>query len=183
MKKIFYIVCIGLVAACKNMPKKNEKVTADRLITPGKSIGYIHLEEHSDTLVDSLGKPDAGDAAMGKSVNIWDTKNGNLTTFNSRKMGIENFSRIKLIRSTDAQLKTANHLGIGSELADLKKEFTLVKIGTFTENGIEKTLYDTSSGIAFELNKDNICTGILIHDKDTTATASYIPIYNNLKTE
>jgi hypothetical protein len=49
----------------------DKPVPLAQLIVPGISVGQTAINEGSEVVHKKLGKPDAGDAAMGKSVSIW----------------------------------------------------------------------------------------------------------------
>ena len=46
-------------------------VSVAQLVVPGKSIGQTKLKEDAVLVYKKLGRPDAGDAAMGKSLATW----------------------------------------------------------------------------------------------------------------
>jgi hypothetical protein len=49
-------------------------VAADRLISPGKGIGHILIDQDLELALKQLGKPDSSDAAMGSSLMVWFAK-------------------------------------------------------------------------------------------------------------
>ena len=93
MKTTRYVLialCVLTLFACRHKSKsvseaiKNESenhtdagntaqtvIADDKLITPGKSIGQMVLNEATSEAMSRLGKPDFADAAMGKSVSVW----------------------------------------------------------------------------------------------------------------
>src|SRR5690606_24488432 len=84
-------------------------------IIPGKRLGTIILNENATPVLDSLGKADSGDAAMGKTVSTWHENSDNfLSIYTTTKMGVEDFSRIKAIRSLSPDFKTEQDLGVNS---------------------------------------------------------------------
>ena len=95
MKNIFRIALLVFLGACGQKEKSinngeivdslQPKITlaikpidtlvdSSGLIIPGKSIGQVYLNERGDSIFSKLGKPDTGDAAMGKSVSIYKNK-------------------------------------------------------------------------------------------------------------
>ncbi len=177
--------------ANKNIVEKgSDSILPDKLIIPGKQLGRIKLDQDALPIYKRLGKPDRGDAAMGKALSTWyiqdSTLNGKtylLSIFTTRKMGVDPVDRVKFVRTTLPKYRSKNKLGVGSSLAQIRKHFAVKKRGVFTKNNHTRTLYDTPDGIAFEIDSLQLCTGILIHPKEVSATGSYIPFYGNLKKE
>lgn len=165
-----------------NSETELKSTTNEKEIIPGKSLGKILLNENATAVLDSLGKPDSGDAAMGKAISTWKKGDGNLLTlYTSTQMGVENFSRIKAIRSLSKDFKTVDNLGVSSSLDDLKRYYRLTPIGKFTFNGKHYFLYTTPKGIAFEIGMDQKCNGVLLYLQDTDPENFYIPIYPDFK--
>ena len=165
-----------------NSETELKSTTNEKEIIPGKSLGKILLNENATAVLDSLGKPDSGDAAMGKAISTWNKGDGNLLTlYTSTQMGVENFSRIKAIRSLSKDFKTVDNLGVSSSLDDLKRYYRLTPIGKFTFNGKHYFLYTTPKGIAFEIGMDQKCNGVLLYLQDTDPENFYIPIYPDFK--
>lgn len=151
-------------------------------IIPGKRLGAIVLNENITVAFDSLGKPDVVDAAMGKAVSSWQKYDDKpLTIYSTMLMGVENFRRIKVIRSLSEKYKTEENLGVKSSLTDLKKHYDLNSIGTFTYRGEDFTLYSSPKGIAFEVGSDEKCNGVLIHTSDIDPKSSYLTLYPTFK--
>ena len=201
LKKLIFCFSIILLISCneksknvenalnanKNISEKNSETepkitTNEKEIIPGKSLGKIILNENATPVFDSLGKPDAGDAAMGKAVSTWGKVDGNLLTiYTSTQMGVEDFSRIKAIRSLSKDFKTVDNLGVNSSLADLKRYYKLNPVGKFANNGKHYFLYTTEKGIAFEVGLNEKCNGVLVYPQDTDPENLYIPIYQDFK--
>lgn len=87
-------------------------VQPDRLITPGKSIGHIVLNDDVQNVIKQLGKPDSSDAAMGSSLMAWFAKHDitryRTAVFSHRNMGgkDESISHIQTILITSPRFKT-----------------------------------------------------------------------------
>src|SRR5690606_4049961 len=128
MKKLIFCISAVLLFSCKdnkqgtnssqkkshhspeiNSTKRNE-------INNGKKLGNIYLNESATAIVDSLGKPDTGDAAMGKSILTWKKNADLLLLYTETQMGVEDFSRIKAIRSLSKDFKTVDNLGVSSSI-------------------------------------------------------------------
>lgn len=201
MKYLAFILLVFITVSCKNETKKEsstehqapihekagntqDQIPQEKLIIPGKQLALIQLNKDIQAVLDRLGKPDKSDAAMGKSLLTWNNlNNAELSIFTARKMGIEDFSRIKAIRSLSRKFKTKNNLGVGSTLEDIKQKFSLQKVGEFQENENKYTLYTTAKGISFEIDTDQSCHGVIITPKNDQPQSLYLPFYANFQKE
>jgi len=164
-------------------------VPAEQLILPGQSIGTISINENTDSVFSKLGKPDAGDAAMGKSLSTWYAKHdttGYVTqVFFSKQMGTaDEASRAKQIRITSPWFKTMDYMSTGMHLQTIesKKEFNLKKVAQYTDGSKSYFIYDDAdAGIAFEIDDKNVCTGIIVHEPGKDVNASYIAFHPNTR--
>ncbi len=162
-------------------------VSAQQLILPGQSIGTININENADSVLSKLGKPDAGDAAMGKSLSTWyakhDTSGYETQVFFSKQMGTaDEASRVKQIRITSPWFKTMDYMSTGMHLQTIesKKEFSLKKTARYTNGNRQFFIYnDADAGIAFEIDDRNVCTGIIVHEPGKDVNASYIAFHPN----
>jgi hypothetical protein len=163
-------------------------VPANKLIVAGQSIGLTRIGQKSSQLIAVLGTPDDGDAAMGKSLSTWYSKNNpqyKTQVFSSIQFGAdEDQPRVKSIRVNNPFFETASGLKAGSSRADIEKEFPgLLLIGSYTSApGNVKVFDDIVRGIAFEINEQNNCAGICVHTKEEKGFLQYIPFENNFKT-
>ncbi len=149
----------------KVKPEKAE-VAADQLIVPGKSIGQTRLDDDMDQVIARLGKPDGGDAAMGKSTSVWytdhDTAKASTTIFASRQMGTaDEKARVKQIRVSSPWFKTADGVMTGADKATIEKAYPhLAKAGSPIA---KDTVYaDKAAGIAFEFDGQDKCSAIIV---------------------
>lgn len=200
MKKLFFCFSILLFFNCTEKPKETEKPFTQseansptileenkkkdnyaNQIIPGKSLGTIILNQDATAVLDSLGKPDSGDAAMGKAISTWKKGDNLLTLYTTTQMGVENFSRIKAIRSLSKDFKTVDNLGVSSSIDVLKRYYRLDPIGKFTFNGKHYFLYSTPKGIAFEIGMNQICNGVLLYSQDTNPENYYLAMYPDYK--
>ena len=161
-------------------------LTADQLILPGKSIGRTAINEDGEAIIKRLGKPDAGDAAMGKSVSIWYTKHdtaGYITQiYFTRQMGVDDTSHAKLIRVTSPWFKVKENVNVGAPVKNAMDKFRLVKIGEGNGKQGPYILYDDfKSGIAFEADNKGTCTGITIHEPGKKLAPNYLAFFPDLK--
>lgn len=164
----------------------NQPVSADKLIIPGKSIGQTTLNEDAREVFKRLGKPDAGDAAMGKALSIWyaghDTTGYQTMIYTTRQMGTENeTSRVKQIRVTSPWFVTAEGIHSGSSLQEISKVFDVKKQATFTLNKQVYSIYRSAKGIAFEVDPQEVCKGIIVFDMVSEPGQMYLPFYSDMK--
>lgn len=166
---------------------KERVVTADRLIEPGKRIGGTALNENVDSVIHRLGKPDRSDAAMGASMSTWfayhDTTSYETDIYARRNMGGTdgNASRIKIIRITSPQFKTEDRLGVGNTLQQINDHFKTKFAIMYASPKDTISIYDDrGKGIAFEMNKQLKCTGVMIHQLNDSA-AAYISMHPHMQ--
>lgn len=200
MRKYLLILSIPLIIfSCKDKPNRNfakedsaatvnntvKEVAAGDLIIPGKSIGKIRINENSAKIVSLLGKPNSGDAAMGKALSTWyhnhDTSAYQVQVFFSRQMGTaDDTSRVKQIRVTLPGYQTADQIHAGTSFKDISAKFRLEKIATYQEKGKPFSIYAaTSEGVAFEVDSDQKCSGILVFEPGHPL--SYFPFHANMQ--
>lgn len=193
MKTFIALLIACCVLSCKDATgSKNDHKTTEigqneskteiaynQLIVPASHLGSIKLLEESKAVYDSLGTPDAGDAAMQKAVSTWyfDNPKAILTLFTAIHDQNSMQHKIYLIRSTSPDFKTEDGVGVNSSLDEVKSHFSIEKQGTFTENGQVYTLYETKEGIGFEFDKSQKCSGVIVHESDAKANQTYLPIY------
>lgn len=159
-------------------------VSADRLISPGKGIGHIMVDDDAAQAIKVLGKPDSADAAMGSSLMVWfanhNAKGYRTSVFSRRNMGgkDENISHIQKILVSSPWFKTADHLGVGSAVEFIKKSYLLKPFTTYKANGHTVQVYtDADKGISFEVdNTTQKCVAVVVHKAHDTA-ATYINMH------
>ena len=172
-------------------PLQKQLVTAE-LIVPGERVGTVSLGTNAEELEKILGKPDSSDAAMGKAWITWNgkrdehnnaTKLNIYTTYNDRSMQQKT---VQQIRTTSAFFSTNSGLRVYSSLDTIRKEFPHIKkLAHYPDEGRDIVIYDeTQKGIAFEIaaaGPQQICTGIIIHEKGNAVTDVYMFLHPGLK--
>ncbi|RAU81463.1 hypothetical protein [Pontibacter arcticus] len=156
------------------------------MIVPGVSMGQIRVGDTSEKVTATLGKPDSGDAAMGKALSVWVSKKQNaepqhtVSVFFSRngtEMPANLFAR--QIRINSPVFKTPEAIQTGSSLAAIRQHYRVAPFAYYL-NKQQQRVYifdDQAQGIAFEITTpDSTCTAITIHDKTKDITNSYIPL-------
>ena len=176
--------------------KKAFQAAANDTIFPGISIGCIKLGQTANDIIKALGQPDSSDAAMGKSMMRWfskptgkgiDTAVNSISVFSSSNMGSKDERRrIIHIRITSPYYKTPEHIGYGSTLTFIKRQYPTLKkpTATFSDKSTGKTvqIYDEiKEGIAFEINEATKCAGITIHLPGKKAWETYFNEYGTPK--
>jgi hypothetical protein len=164
----------------------DKPVPLAQLIVPGISVGQTAINESSELVHKKLGKPDAGDAAMGKSVSIWyinhDTTGYVTQMYFSRDMGNDETSRVKQVRVTSPAFKVSNKIYTGVPFKIAESVYKLKKTATFEDKSGKRSLYDdVKGGIGFEVDDKGTITGIVVHEAGREATATYLAFFPNLK--
>ena len=161
--------------------------SAKQLIIPAKSIGQITIDDKMEEVVKLLGIPDDGDAAMGKSISIWYSKNPpkkySTTIYSTSNFGDKDESRkVQNIRVTSPFFMTANYIRCGSDLSLIQQEYPELKTPTshYKDSTTQTTInvYENiKDGVAFEINKANKCVGISVYKRGKRITQTYLPLF------
>ncbi|MDN3581866.1 hypothetical protein [Mucilaginibacter flavus] len=159
-------------------------VPANQLITPGKGIGHIMIDDDVQNSIKILGKPDSSDAAMGSSLMVWfarhDASGYRTSIFARHNMGgkDEAISHIQKILVTSPWFKTADGVGVGSTLDAIKKTYTLKSTSSYNSKAGEVEVYtDLDKGISFEISAaSGKCVGVVVHKAHDTAV-TYINMH------
>jgi hypothetical protein len=126
-----------------------------------------------------LGKADAGDAAMQKSVAIWykdhDPKSFATSIYTVRDTGDNPAARIQQIRVSSPSFSTKDSIGVTSQLAAIQKKYVVTKLTDVTNEGDMLEIYDSLKGIAFEI-KNGICTAVIIHKANENLKTTSLPL-------
>lgn len=200
MRYLLFILSIAILSCNKKEEKiidpvvvtdsvAVEKVSTKMQIVPGQSIGNISLLQNAETLETILGKPDLSDAAMGKAWLTWfskvsDTVTGNelniYTTYKDQEMSEK---VVRQVRITSDEFKTPDGMATGKSLSEIQQFYpNLELVGVYDhETSTPISVYDDSgSGIAFEF-ENNICSGIIIHEKGEKVTDQYLSFHPDMK--
>jgi hypothetical protein len=151
----------------------------DLLITPGRGIGRIFLNGNIENVSAFLGRPDSSDAAMGSSLMVWYAKHNasgyKTSIFSHRNMGNKDeiISRIQKILVTSPEFKTAEGVGAGTSIEDIKKNYDLKPTDTYkVKDGKVQIYTDLDKGISFEIDSaSNKCVGVVVHKPHDNASA------------
>lgn len=188
--KLFMLTFLVLsVYACKESTNKHrpdaetgsasvQQPKETHLIIPGKKMGDFEVDGNANAILDTFQKPGYSDAAMGKVLLKWNRVLGDsLFMFNTQQMGIEDFKRIKVVRSFSSAFRTEDNVGVGSSLTAIKKHFSAEEKGIIKEGGDTYRLFMDTKGIGFEMTEDDICRAVIVYSKDFPPPNSYLPFY------
>ncbi|WP_207534818.1 hypothetical protein [Desertivirga arenae] len=155
----------------------SESAKGSWLLVPGISAGSTSINENASEVLKKLGKPDGGDAAMGKAVIFWiggiPGKKHTTSIYTVRQPIDSPDAKVKEIRVTSPQFKTKEGNGVGGTRLGIEKEFKL-KRNTFFNPAL---VYDTTEGIAFEFSKDTgYCTAVVIYEKGKRLPEAYLSL-------
>jgi hypothetical protein len=167
-----------------------DDIEAKLLIVPGKSIGRYYLGQDM-AQVDSLkGKPDTGDAAMGKAWSIWYGKKSTIGKRNEIAIysgyadSTMKTKAVKQIRVISSRFETADGLNNGNILSNFQEKYTDFKhVGSYVDAQLGDTIlvYDSQAkGIAVEFLRD-ISRAITVHAKGQALDESYYTMRPELK--
>jgi hypothetical protein len=199
IKKVFPgVVLIALCFACSNEQKTTTlqdsmvtdsttssladtlKTLENLLLIPGKSAGKVGIGQNAEEVYASLGKADAGDAAMQKSVAIWykdhDPKSYATSIYTVRDTGANPAARIQQVRVTSPEFKTKENISVGSTLDEIQKTYQVTKLADVTDAGAVLEMYDSLTGIAFETDIKGICKAIIIHKEKEGLKPTSLPL-------
>ena len=199
MKTIFLaLIVVAALSACNSDKTvqlsadstKYEAVAKDLLIVPGESIGKIKLGQSITSLNEILGRPDAGDAAMGKEWGIWyegDTtknKKDEIAIYSAYTDSTMKEKSVKQIRITAEKYATAEQLSTGNVRFDFKVKYPdFKKVATYFDTKLGDTikLIDSkSSGIAVEFLR-GIGKAIMVHKKGEDVNTGYLTLHPEFK--
>lgn len=169
-----------------------DKPEFDKLIVPGERIGKTELNSDADKLEDLLGKPNLSDAAMGKAWLTWYGKkdeHNNQTQLNIYTAYKDTGMRertVQQIHITSSYFATENDIHVYSALTEIKNVFPQIqKVAQYKDEGRDIVIYDAvQQGIAFEIagaNKQDICTGIIVHEKTKKVTDTYVMLHPDMQ--
>jgi len=204
--KSIKIICLGLsigVAACQssqNAQHKTDsiasiesgpgKIIDERfLVVPGRSVGDISLGEDMTKVGARLGRPDDGDAAMGKAWGIWYSKDSTsgqrdeLAIYSSYKDTSMRVRDVKQIRITSPKYKTQDGFTTGRSEADAKLKFnSMERISAYLNEQKDTVIvYDAKvDGIGFEFLKGKSIS-LTVHPVNQGINNTYLTLHPEWK--
>ncbi|MGN7990171.1 hypothetical protein ACTJKC_22715 [Pedobacter sp. 22226] len=176
--------------SASNLTPATTQVVDERfLIIAGKSIGEIALGEDMEQVGKKLGRPDAGDAAMGKAWGIWYSNDSTakhpneIAVYSSYRDTSMRVKDVKQIRITSDQFKTKDGLATGSTLEATKSKFPgIEKLSAYlNEEKDTVTVYDAKKdGIGFEFLKGKSIS-LTVHPVNIPVNATYLTLHPEWK--
>ncbi|MBE7171958.1 MAG: hypothetical protein INR73_15330 [Williamsia sp.] len=167
------------------------EISASKIIVPGERIGKTLLGTAAAELERLLGRPDMSDAAMGKAWLTWKgkgSKNGHATELNiytTYKDSTMREKTVRQIRTTSSFFSTDKGAQVDSSLSFIRQSFPgLKKVGSYKGGSKTYLVYDDrDQGIAFETvaNNQEICTGIIVHQKETDVLDVYLTLHPDMQ--
>ena len=172
MKQRQKIAVFGLTAALgmATLPSAAAPDTSN-LIIPGQSIGQTHLGSNGAFYLKKLAKPDAVDAGMSQTRQVWVSKKGQRTdtlfihTVSNGALNVQPIQGVTIdsIRVTSPWFHTSSGLSSGSTLAQIRHQFPNVR----PLEGNQHLYDDAKQGIAFEFARNataqSPCIAIMVH--------------------
>ena len=159
---------------------KKTAVNQEQLLLPGISAGRVKLGQDAKEVYAKLGKADAGDASMQKSVSIWyknhDQESYATSIFTVRDTGDNPAAKIQQVRVTSPELKTEEGIGVSSTLELIKQKYSVTKLTDITDRGRVLVIYDSMAGIAFETDIKGICKAVIIHRANESLKTTSLPL-------
>ena len=208
MKRIIYsgLIVLGSMAACHSVSdqKKEEKlhdgvlaeseikeIDSARLIVAGERAGKLYLGQDMQEVFKILGKPNEGDAAMGRSLGIWYTKSSADTTkrnpvaiFSSYRDSNMVAKAVKQLSVSAPEFSTIDGIHTGTRLSELTAVYPAIKktmVYVNEKSGDSLYVYDNQqAGIAFDMQKDT-CNAITVHAKNVAVNSTYLSLHPGWK--
>ena len=166
------------------------KVVDERfLIIAGRSVGEISIGEDMEQVGKKLGRPNAGDAAMGKAWGIWfsnDSTGGHrneIAVYSAYRDTSMRVKDVKQIRITSDQFKTKDGLTTGCTLNAMKSKFSdLVQVASYlNERNDTVSVYDSKkSGIGFEFSQKK-SVALTVHPIGKSVNDTYLTLHPEWK--
>lgn len=167
----------------------NENADSSLLIIPGRSVGKISLAEDMAGIGAKLGRPDAGDAAMGKAWGIWYRKGSTgglkneLAIYSSYRDTSMRVKEVKQVRITSPDFKTQDGINVGSTQSATRLKFpSMERISLYlNEQKDTVSVYDTKQdGIGFEFLKGK-SIALTVHPINQPVNATYLTLHPEWK--
>ena len=170
-----------------------ENAKSDSSLLAGRNIGKVFIGMDASKLEKILGKPDMSDAAMGKAWITWYSKNrdehNNKNELNVYSAYADNDMRLRTvqeIRTTSSFFVTPDDIHVYCALPVIQKKYVVHKAAQYKSNdGRTIIIYDAKQqGIAFEIvsaANQNICVGIIIHEKGKDVNDIYLTLHPDMK--
>lgn len=180
MRWLSLCLCVGALGMTL-MPACGASSAAARLIVPGRSIGQLRLGPHGRADLGHLRKPDASDAGMSQTRQVW-TSQGHTLFVHTVSNGALNVSPLNgvtltTIRVTSPYFRTREGVHTDKTLAHIRRRFPHLHRLAASDVVGKTVLYDdTRQGIAFEFQYDSPkarCIGITVYTPGSVPAAGH----------
>jgi hypothetical protein len=158
----------------------------EALLTPGESAGKFRLGQDMDSIFALLGKPDDGDAAMGKAWGIWHGAD-TIAVYSTYADSNMNRRTARQIVVSGEGYRTGNGIGRNTPLETIRESFPALQPAATYVSDANDTLWvydEQAAGIAFDIRKKDgqlLCNAVTIHNKQEPVTATYLTIHAGWK--
>ena len=154
------------------------------LIIPGEKVGQIALGMSAEKVNSLLGKPDSGDAAMGKSLSFWISKSNHrppqyVAIYTTISNDASSQHLVRQVQVTSPRFQTTDSIHTGDMIEKIRASYTLTPVAYFTNKYRERVFIfdDEEKGIAFEVTApDSMCTAITVHRAGEKIKQTYLPV-------
>ncbi|OKL41216.1 hypothetical protein A3841_15480 [Pontibacter flavimaris] len=153
-------------------------------------MGHIKLGMAANAVHAILGKQDSGDAAMGKALSFWLSKQEGEPQHYVAVYTVADFGgtdetpRVRQVQVTSPQFQTTDSIGTGKPLPEIRQKYGNLKPLAYFQNEQQQQVYifdARQQGIAFEVTlPDSLCSAITIHPKGENVTKTYLPLHPDM---
>ncbi|PST83504.1 hypothetical protein C7T94_13190 [Pedobacter yulinensis] len=204
MKKYVFLSLLGLVlgTACTRPKQKQAEqldaaasrkdsvsvadIPEQKLVVPGAAVGMLDIGTDMQEIFQKLGKPDAGDAAMGRAWSVWyhpdstsQVNDDELNLFSAYADSGMVKKEVRQIRVTSPEYRTDLGIGVGSPYEEMKKQYPAVREVQRLVNmrrGDTLVVYDdVQQGIAFDVCKRRVFA-LTVHRRSTPMQHGYLTL-------
>jgi len=158
-------------------------------IVPGERIGRTYIGQPVAEATKDLGRPDAGDAAMGKAWGTWNGDGADSLQHQLSIYSVTNFdggpeiSRVQQVRITSPSFATRSGVETGKLLSEVRQSFPALKaVGYYPGQQQRVYIYDSPrEGIAFDVAlPDSTVTAITVHKPGEQAPTPYVGLHQGM---
>ena len=149
----------------------------------GERLGKFHILDRIERVNSLVGPPLTSDSGAGTTVATYRVLAGRdsadllaILTFEAD----DNMHKdLQVVRTTDPYFRDTQGLGVGSHRAAIQAVYPLAAAagGYILPAGDSAQVYDTGTGVAFELDTRGVCRALSVHNPDRSPTENYRPDY------
>ena len=149
----------------------------------GERLGQFRILDRIDRVDSLVGPPLRSESGAGTTVATYRVPAGRdsadllaILTFEAD----DNMHKdLQVVRTTDPYFRDTQGLGVGSQRAAIQAVYPLDAAagGYILPAGDSAQVYDTGTGVAFELDTRGVCRALSVHNPDRSPTENYRPDY------